>query len=132
MVIASPKLIAAGTVLDRLDFTRIPTLQNSSRPSLWMQWLRASGISHEGAIQGIRFAHSEMLINAAASGLGLAVVPRHYVERELASGELHLPFGKPVRSSDSYWVVSPERKSHDRQALQFRDWLLQESRQQTP
>lgn len=127
VVVASPTLIPTGTRLDHLDFARIPTLQNASRPSLWMQWLRATGLRHDGTIQGIRFSQSEMLISAAVSGLGLAVVPTHYVERELATGALHLPFAKPVRSSDSYWVVSPERKSHDGQAVLCRDWLLQEA-----
>jgi len=126
VVVASPKLIARGERRDQLDFTQIPTLQNASRPSLWLQWLRASGCVGKGLIQGVRFSQSEMLISAAVSGLGLAVVPLHYVERELQRGELHMPFGPPVRSGDSYWVVSPERKSQKPHALLFRDWLMQE------
>lgn len=127
-VVASPKLIPATTKLDWLDFARFPTLQNASRPSLWLNWLRAANLSYSGAIQGVRFAHSEMLINAAVSGLGLAVVPVQYVERELESGELHLPLGKPVRSSESYWAVYSERKSQKHSVIAFRDWLLHESR----
>lgn len=129
VVVASPKLIGLDEKPDHLDFSRTPTLQNASRPSLWLQWLRASGCVGKGQIQGIRFSQSEMLISAAVSGLGLAVVPIHYVERELRSGELHMPFGPPVRSGDSYWVVSPERKSQKQHAIVFRDWLMQEARQ---
>ncbi|GAB7528744.1 LysR family transcriptional regulator [Pseudomonas sp. 3A(2025)] len=128
VVVASPRLIPLGEKLEQLDFAKIPTLQNSSRPSLWLQWLRACGLNHSGLIQGLRFSQSEMLISAAVSGLGLAVVPLQYVKRELDSGELHLPFGAPVRSSDSYWVVSPERKRHKQHAIVFRDWLIQEAR----
>ncbi|WP_110647957.1 LysR substrate-binding domain-containing protein [Salinicola peritrichatus] len=124
-VVASPRLIPREEQLDRLDFSRIPTLQNASRPSLWLEWLRASGLNHRGTIQGIRFADSDMLIGAAVSGLGLAVLPAHYVERELQNGELHLPFGDPVRSPHAYWVVSPERKSHQQRSLLFQDWLIQ-------
>lgn len=129
VVVSSPRLIPLGEHLDQLDFSRIPTLQNASRPSLWLQWLRASGCMGTGLIQGVRFSQSEMLISAAVSGLGLAVVPTHYVERELQSGELHTPFGSPVRSGDSYWVVSPERKSRNQDALLFRDWLIKQVRQ---
>lgn len=129
VVVASPRLIALGEKLDQLDFSRIPTLQNVSRPSLWLQWLRASGCVGTGLIQGVRFSQSEMLISAAVSGLGLAVVPLHYVERELQRGELHMPFGAPVRSGESYWVVSPERKSQKQHAVLFRDWLIQQARQ---
>ncbi|VXC27443.1 Transcriptional regulator [Pseudomonas sp. 8Z] len=128
VVVASPKLVPLHTKLQHLDFDRIPTLQNSSRPSLWLQWLRATGVAHTGHIQGARFSHSEMLISAAISGLGLAVVPLHYVSKELERGELHLPFGAPTQSSDSYWVISPERKLHKKHALDFRDWLIQQAR----
>jgi DNA-binding transcriptional LysR family regulator len=129
VVVASPRLIAVDEKPGHLDFSRIPTLQNASRPSLWLQWLRASGCTGMGQIQGVRFSQSEMLISAAVSGLGLAVVPIHYVERELQRGELHMPFGPPVRSGDSYWVVSPERKSRQPHAVLFRDWLMQQVRQ---
>ncbi|MET0125101.1 LysR substrate-binding domain-containing protein [Pseudomonas caspiana] len=129
VVVASPRLIPLGETRDQLDFSKIPTLQNASRPSLWLQWLRASGCVGTGLIQGVRFSQSEMLISAAVSGLGLAVVPIHYVERELQRGELHMPFGNPVRSGESYWVVSPERKSRQQHALLFRDWLMQQVRQ---
>ncbi|MCE0849275.1 MULTISPECIES: LysR substrate-binding domain-containing protein [Pseudomonas] len=131
VVVAAPRLIPLHEKLDHLDFCSIPTLQNSSRPSLWLQWLRASGVAHTGQIQGARFSQSEMLISAAVAGLGLAVVPIHYVRKELEQGELHLPFGAPARSSDSYWVVSPERKQHKKHALDFRDWLIQQARKDT-
>jgi LysR family glycine cleavage system transcriptional activator len=127
-VVASPKLIPATTKLDRLDFSHLPTLQNASRPSLWLSWLRTAKLAHSGVIQGIRFANSEMLISAALSGLGLAVVPWHYVEQELARGELHLPFGDPVQSSESYWVAFSERKTQRQSVKSFRDWLLSETR----
>ncbi|WP_296247345.1 LysR substrate-binding domain-containing protein [Pseudomonas sp. UBA4194] len=128
VVVASPLLIPAGEKHDRLDFSRMPTLQNASRPSLWIQWLRASGLSNNGVIQGVRFSQSEMLISAAVSGLGLAVVPIHYVQRELQSGALHMPFGAPVKSGEGYWVVSPERKAPKQHVSQFRDWLMQQVR----
>lgn len=130
VVVASPDLISPMQKLNFLDFSQIPTLQNSTRPSLWLQWLRASRIEHSGLIQGVRFPQSDMLINAAISGLGLAVVPVHYVRDELESGQLHLPFGAAVRSSDSYWIVCPERKMRKHHALIFRDWLTQQVRKE--
>ncbi|MDT3723077.1 LysR substrate-binding domain-containing protein [Pseudomonas oryzihabitans] len=128
VVVASPKLLPLGERYNRLDFSQIPKLQNASRPSLWIQWLRASGLINEGIIQGMRFTQSEMLISAALSGLGLAVVPIHYVEQELKAGTLHLPFGEPVPSGESYWVVSPERKSHKPDVVCFRGWLMSQAR----
>lgn len=127
-VVASPDLIAAGETLDPLDFFKFPMLQNASRPSLWLHWLRVAGLSYNGRIQGNRFAHNDMLINAAVHGIGIAVIPICYIERELARGELHMPFGEAIRSGDSYYAVYPERKSHQPSVILFRDWLIRQTR----
>src|SRR5206468_2580551 len=39
-VVASPRLIPVGEKLDPLDFSKFHLLQNASRPSLWLHWLR--------------------------------------------------------------------------------------------
>lgn len=127
-VVASPRMIASGVRLDPLDFSRFPMLQNASRPSLWLHWLRMAGLSYSGRIQGTRFAHNDMLINAAVHGIGIAVIPVCYIEAELASGQLHMPFGGPIRSGDSYFAVYPERKAHQPGVVLFRDWLIRNTR----
>ncbi|MBL3674819.1 LysR substrate-binding domain-containing protein [Paracoccus aerius] len=122
-VVASPELLPIGETLSFLDFTQIPSLQNASRPSLWLTWLRVSGIPYSGTIQGNRFSHSALLLRAAIQGMGLAVIPRHYLTAELDDGLLHLPFGGPVRSGEAIWMVNAERKAQKRQLQVFRDWL---------
>ncbi|MCY1667669.1 LysR substrate-binding domain-containing protein [Rhizobium sp. SL86] len=127
-VVASPALIPLGSKLDRLQFAEFPLLQNAGRPSLWLNWLRLAELSYNGRIQGTRFAHHEMIINAAIHGLGLAVVPTFYIHQEIASGQLHMPFGEPLQSDDSYYLVYPERKFHNPNVIVFRDWLLRSLR----
>ena len=127
-VVASPRLIAPGSVPQRLDFDAIPTLQNASRPDLWLTWLRLSRLPHSGAIQGPRLPHSEVLIGAALAGLGLAAIPLPYVERELANGDLWMPFGPAVPTGDSYWLVYPERRSDNAAAMSFKAWLQRHAR----
>lgn len=129
-VVASPSLIPVGTKLDPIQFSEFPLLQNAGRPSLWLNWLRLVELSYSGRIQGTRFAHHEMIINAAIHGLGLAVVPTFYIRDELTRGQLHMPFGEPVRSDDSYYLVYPERKSHNPSIVVFRDWLQRTIRKQ--
>ncbi len=128
VVIGAPSVFSPGARPAAVDFDSIPTLQNAGRPNVWLNWLRQSGTPHRGTIQGIRFAHSDMLISAVVSGLGLAVVPLHYVRGELAAGVLNMPFGPPVKSSESYWAVTPAGKSGDEKITAFRDWLLKVAR----
>ncbi|WP_095588158.1 LysR substrate-binding domain-containing protein [Actibacterium ureilyticum] len=111
-----------------LDFDTLPTLQNASRPDLWLTWLHGAGLGHKGAIRGPRFPHSELLISAAKSGLGLAVVPLLYVETELANNELVLPFGGPVPTADSYWLVQPEQRAEMPAAHEFALWVKDRAR----
>ena len=125
-VVASPRLIAPGTAPDSFDFDALPTLQNANRPDLWITWLRRSQVPHSGAIQGPRLPHSEMLIAAAVNGLGLAAVPLPYVESELARGDLWMPFGPPVPTEDSYWLVYPEHSSDSAAVMAFKAWLQRE------
>lgn len=127
-VVASPSLIGAGAILHPSDFAKFPMLQNASRPSMWLHWLSLLGLEYHGRIQGPRFAHSDMIINAAINGTGIAIVPLCYIDLELARGELHMPFGPPLRSDESYYVVYPERKAHHKNVVVVRDWLIQESR----
>jgi LysR family transcriptional regulator, glycine cleavage system transcriptional activator len=127
VVIASPQLVTPDRAYQPLDFARYPTLQNASRPSLWLHWLRSSKLDYSGPIQGPRFPSTALLIQAALSGLGIAVVGRHAVRQELESGELVAPFGPPVRSGEAFWVVQPEKDGQNKNATAFRQWLLREA-----
>jgi DNA-binding transcriptional LysR family regulator len=129
VVVGAPQLVENIHTEDELDFDRIPTLQNASRPDLWLTWLRGAGLQHRGAIRGPRFPHSELLISAAKSELGLAVVPLLYVENELENKELVLAFGGPVPTADSYWLVQPEQRSEIPTAHQFSLWIKDQARQ---
>ncbi|MBE3636653.1 LysR substrate-binding domain-containing protein [Mangrovicoccus algicola] len=111
-----------------LDFEALPSLQNASRPDLWLAWLRGAGRRHRGAIRGPRFAQSEMLIAAARGGLGVAVVPLPLVEGELARGELVTPLGEPVPTGESYWLVQPEARADAPAPHRFARWIREEAR----
>ncbi|MCH2488061.1 MAG: LysR substrate-binding domain-containing protein [Paracoccus sp. (in: a-proteobacteria)] len=127
-VVASPKLLRPDDVPSTLDFSQIASLQNASRPSLWLTWLRISGMPYTGEIQGNRFSHSALLLQAAVQGMGIAVIPRHYITTEMSSGSLYLPFGNPSRSGEAIWMVSSESKNHDGNLLILKDWLRNKSR----
>lgn len=131
VAVASPSLIPIGKAPEHLDFGAMRTLQNASRPNLWLTWLRLSGQKHGGAIIGPRFDNSEALISAAIHGLGIALVPALYVEREIATGQLWFPFGPPVATEESFWIVQPERRNQKPSASLFKLWLKRSVRRST-
>ena len=77
---------------ERGDFRAVPLLQLSSRLGAWDDWLGRAGITRVPAhtLGGHRFDLFSMLVEAVRADLGVGLVPRYFVERELQSGELVL------------------------------------------
>ncbi len=124
LVVCAPSAFDTCEAPHRFDFDTMRALQNASRPSLWLTWLRLSETRHTGSIQGHRFANSDMLATAAQCGWGFAVMPEHYVKNEIASGALVAPFGRATPSGEGYWLTIPERKWQDPRVQTFRRWLI--------
>lgn len=123
--VASPAFLERAAIRRPEDLVRVPLLRQATRPQGWAEWFEAQGLDPETARPGPRFEQFAMVAQAAVAGLGVAVVPRFLVEDELRSGQLVIPFDRPVESRQSYWLVYP-RAQGERPALRiFRDWLLQ-------
>ena len=111
IAVAAPGLLAGRPVRRAADVARLPLLQASTRPDGWRQWFEAQGLQVEQAMVGPRMELFSMLTEAAAQGLGAALVPRLLVEGALASGRLLqlLPFEQP--SGRTYHLLYPPHKA---------------------
>jgi len=67
-----------------------------------------------------------MLSQAAASGMGAALIPRFFIEDQLKAGTLVIPFEAPFVSPYSYYLLTPKSSSLPRKSALFIDWLLSE------
>lgn len=128
IAVGSPRLIAPRRRLKPAELANYPLLQASTRPHAWRQWFEALGVTLEHDMSGPRMELFSMLTEAAAQGLGLALVPSFLVEAELASGALVQVVDKPVASDRSYHLIYPERASAGPALSAFRDWLEAEAR----
>lgn len=127
-VVAAPSLVPENVELlpDQIDDYTL--LQASHRHDSWLQWLEAKNVQHIGHLQGPRFGQSSLLIEAAVSGLGLAVLPMVLIEKQLAEGTLRLVAGPPVPTGFGFFIVMQQRNTHREQVLRFRDWVIRETR----
>ena len=66
-----------------------------------------------------------MLSQAAASGMGLALIPRFFIEQQLADSSLVIPFDESFTSPYTYYVITPKSKNMPLKAQVFIDWLLE-------
>lgn len=105
-----------------------PLLHQSTRPTAWADWFAAQGVTTEAAWRGPRFDQFSMVSEAAAAGLGAALVPRFLVEEELASGRLAVLFPEPLRTKSAYYLVHPASKGRSALLRAFGEWLAEEAR----
>ncbi|MCB2101095.1 MAG: LysR family transcriptional regulator [Rhodobacterales bacterium] len=129
VAVCAPAILRPGADHAPMDVMAYPLLRLATRPQAWRVWFDQHGLvapPDRDLIFGSRFEHFEMMINAAIAGLGVALVPRLFVEEELATGRLAAPFSPPRRSGGGYFIVYPEAKGGRPELCDFRDWVLQQ------
>jgi LysR family glycine cleavage system transcriptional activator len=106
------------------DLARHTLLQHSTRPRAWSDWLAMAGAVGVDGFRGPQFHHHAMVAEAAAQGLGVALMPRFMIEEDLLRGRLVVPFDRPLDTGEGYVLAYPEA-SADLPALRaFRDWVV--------
>jgi DNA-binding transcriptional LysR family regulator len=124
--VASPALLDRHRIRRPADLTRLPLLHTETRPDAWTNWLRLSGLEDIDAAKGSRFEHTYFLLEAAASGLGVAIGSYPLVEQDLVSGRLIAPFGFTA-SGASYCVLHPRNAAKAAKVTAFRSWIMAEA-----
>lgn len=92
----------------------------------WDEWFRANGSQSPPVLDEPVFSESNLVLEAAVNGQGVALADQALVERELASGALVriLP-GRQTRAA--YYIVH-RRGQRLKRVVDFRTWLLEEAR----
>ncbi|MGH1448765.1 MAG: LysR family transcriptional regulator [Pseudomonadaceae bacterium] len=96
-------------------------LHTLSRPQAWADWAHAVGLEPRQLRQGQGFEHLYYLLEAALSGLGVAIAPELLVADDIASGRLLAPWGF-VETANQLSLWSPARQPQA-QVRQLADWL---------
>jgi len=109
--------------IERFDGVRL--LHSDTRPKAWQTWQRLSGVSTKGSVRA-DYEHFYLCVQAAVSGLGMAMVSFLMVQDELDSGQLCAPYGF-IRDGSSYCLLSPHALDHDEKSIRFKTWLMGEA-----
>lgn len=134
-------LAALGADVPRrpADLSTLPLLHDAGRQD-WVSWFQAHGIADppRAALAGLSFDDQMLLIRAAASDQGVALVTATLAEPELPQGALVRLLDLAWPQEFSYWLVCPRASAEQPKIAAFRDWLLGEgqitapARQATP
>ena len=120
--VGAPHLTPSG--MDPVAFGRLPRLHSATFRESWRVWGELAGVSLPLASVEREFAHNHSMIEAAVSGMGVAVAPWAFVAPDIAAGRLVAPYGFAERSSRFVFLTPTGRR--DEAVDAFRDWLIAE------
>jgi DNA-binding transcriptional LysR family regulator len=118
----SPALAAAHDFPAPEDLADLPLMNLESRPTAWADWFIGQG-AEPVAAEGMLMDQFSMMIQAAISGLGVALLPDYLAETEIAEGRLVAVFQRAVPARGAYWLVWPEDREDSAPLDAFRTWL---------
>jgi LysR family transcriptional regulator of beta-lactamase len=114
--------IAAG-LRHPADLVRHALLR-SYRAEEWAHWFAAVGCACP-AIRGMVFDSSLVMAEAAAQGVGVALLPARMFAHDLRMGRLVRPFADEI-AAGAYWLTRLKSKPATPAMEIFRTWLLQQ------
>ena len=122
---ASPAFLAKYPVTDAGDLDKVVLLHLQTRPEAWADWFRGQNGAAKSS-GGMVMDQFSMMIQAAISGLGVALLPDYLARQEIAEGHLLPVLCPAVPGRGAYSLVWPRAKAESRPLVHFRNWLAGE------
>lgn len=125
--VAAPSL--AGGVEKAADIVSLPLLDDEWQTTHrlfpgWEAWFALHGVVPEAPLRIRRFGESNLTIQAAIAGLGIALVWRSLVEDDLKAGRLVHLINQAMATPMAYHLVMPPSRISIVKIAAFRKWLL--------
>lgn len=110
------------------DLLQQPLLHHSAHAGDWALWFKAQGVGVPQPALAAGFDLAAALIEAVVADMGAAVVQLCLIERELASGQLVLPFPHWVSSGRGFYLCRRADRDGPPELHAFTQWAVAESR----
>lgn len=122
--VGAPAMV--GGLTDAAQLDALPRLRSATFRRSWASWADLTGVTLAPASVEREFAHNHSMIEAAVSGMGVAIAPWAFVAPDIAAGRLAAPFGFAERPS--YFAFLRPAGRRDAAVDAFRDWLVEQGR----
>ncbi len=123
VTICSPKRYAKDKPRSPTELRQQVLLQAHQKEDDWPNWFSVAGVAPTGSIQGPRFENTPLMIEAAVAGLGYGITNRQFIQQDLDSGRLVIPFDVESQSGCAYYLVYPNHIELSGKLRHFRDWI---------
>lgn len=122
--VCSPAFMNNDKPLSDIDNLRYYTLLHDASFECWHDWLELAEVGDIPANRGTVIDDTNVLIQAAVDGQGVALGSMTFVGDLLDSGRLVRPFDITLRNDSAYYVVCPPGHLNNPAVKAFKDWLL--------
>ena len=122
---AAPGFAAAHDLTDPARMTDHTLLYLQSRPNAWPGWFAAHGVAAQSD-SVMMMDQFSMMIQAAISGIGIALLPDYLAQEEIATGHLVPLHRQAVPMQGSYWLAWRAEQENLPPLAALRDWLRAE------
>jgi LysR family glycine cleavage system transcriptional activator len=121
-----------GPLATPADIRNCTLLHVMPRLGQWRNWLNVAGVDGVDAERGPKFQTTPLSLEAARSGVGVAISHLEFVEDQLRQGSLVAPFQVEVPSQSGYYLVYPQEHADEPKIGVFRQWLLTKMAKEHP
>jgi LysR family glycine cleavage system transcriptional activator len=126
--VCAPGLLPAGHRFVPGDISAFVLLHDEEDGSSWRRWLDHAGVEGVDVRHGPRFLESDLAIDAAIAGQGIALADDFLVTHDIVAGRLVRLGDIALAAADcDYFLRSLEDTRRRRPVAAFRSWLLSES-----
>ncbi|WP_323036370.1 LysR substrate-binding domain-containing protein [Pararhodobacter sp.] len=126
IAVASPDFVQKNGIRSFEDTGQAPLLHTSSRPTAWHDYLEQVGFEGRPYLTGRYFDQFSMVIAAAQASLGIGLLPKYLVEKDLQDGRLVAIGDTELVTENSYYFVTPINQE-DRNVEKFYQWMIEET-----
>lgn len=125
-VVCSPEYLEQHRIGSLEDIKKCTLLQHIEIPLSWEYWFSTYAGDYDRARFGPGFNLFSMVMQAASSGFGVALMPDCLIEKELATGQLVDVFGRTFESPLGYYLCAPNWRSNMESYDRLSQWLSHE------
>ncbi|HUZ13913.1 MAG TPA: LysR substrate-binding domain-containing protein [Caulobacteraceae bacterium] len=122
--VCSPEFLEVRRPTGDADIAHLPLILEDV--DLWPAWFAAAGVSAPRRLRGPSFQDSSLTVEAAAAGIGVALVRRLHAQEALRAGRLVRMSATRIRDPYSCYLVWRDENPRIDAIRRFCEWVLAE------
>ncbi|MBU6140513.1 MAG: LysR family transcriptional regulator [Proteobacteria bacterium] len=123
LCVCSPKFKKDHKIKEARDLLKCSLLGHTYRAQMWQKYFSHCGLKNFKIDHSHNFEHLFMLSEAAKNGMGVGLVPRFLIEKELRNKDLVEAIKSDFKSNYVYYVLNLKTKNTPQKIADFKSWL---------